>query len=449
MVRIKTSWTRPLAVEKGTVVAVTRMLPPTETDMPIEEQQKYPFTIITFTDEEYEEWISRLPEDVVRVYRDRDVNAIRSSEAIARAFFNPKPIVRADATPSNATATTSKRKRDSDGDDDEHSTATTTTTDSSSGSSSGRHTGTKARKRAKTHLTEHEREAIKWDRHDMPPDVSGHPPPVSRAAISGKVVEHVLRAWGDERRDYLNGAQPLAIEDLPVAHRASLAGRICLSVPTFGVVPYVYSYPAQYGGFEVFTKNRESRPYWEPADMRFEGALQNGRLCNCFCTHSTQGDQYGDFVDTADRHLLRTEINKPRSDADWIVCTVCGKASHRMCIFLNYRYKTTRDPVQPGWICDRNCTASLTSPAEIQGDATIVQATWKPSGTLLGMPARTMGPPRRVRKTIRGARSNTGHPELSSSDPLLSLSDRELDARMTNYMAAATGTDTTAAPLNA
>jgi hypothetical protein len=83
---------RPLVVEKGMVVAVMCMVPLTETNMPIKEQQKYPFTIITFTDEEYEEWISHLPEDVVCVYWDQDVNAIRSNEAIARAFFNPKPI---------------------------------------------------------------------------------------------------------------------------------------------------------------------------------------------------------------------------------------------------------------------------------------------------------------------------------------------------------------------
>jgi hypothetical protein len=149
-------------------------------------------------------------------------------------------------------------------------------------------------------------------------------------------------------------------------------------------------------------------------------------------------------MDSADRHLLRTKIRMPHSDADWIMCTSFSKSSHRMCIFLNYQYKTTRDPVQPSWICNHSCTASLTNPTKIQGDRMSLLATWAPSRTLLGMAAQTVGPPRRVRKTFRGTR-----PKLSSlSNPLLLLSDCELDARMMNYMATVMGTST-AAPLNA
>jgi hypothetical protein len=109
----------------------------------------------------------------------------------------------------------------------------------------------------------------------MPPDVSGHPPPVSQTAISSKVVKHVLRAWGDKQSHYLNSTQPLAIKDLPVVHCASLTSCNCISILTFRVVPYIYLYPAQYSDFEVFTKNWESQPYWEPNDMQFEGVLQN------------------------------------------------------------------------------------------------------------------------------------------------------------------------------
>lgn len=118
----------------------------------------------------------------------------------------------------------------------------------------------------------------------------------------------------------------------------------------------------------------------------------------CFCTHSTQGNQYSNFIDATDRHLLRTKIRMPHSDADWIMCTSCSKSSHRMCIFLNYQYKTTRDPVQPDWICNHSCTASLTNPTKIQGDTTSLQSTWTLSGTLLGMAAQTVGPPKESKK---------------------------------------------------
>lgn len=232
---------RLLVVEKGMVIVMMCMLPLMETVMPIEEQQKYPFTIITFTDKEYKEWILHLPEDIIHAYWDQDMNAIHSYKAIARGFFNPKPIIHVDATPSNTMATTLKRKWDSNNSNNNGHTTTNSSSSSgsSSSSSSGQPTSTKTQKRANMHLTNHKREAIKWDKHDMPPDWSGHPPPVSWTAISSKVVEHKFQVWGNKQWDYLNSALPLAIKDLPVAHHASLTSHICISIPTLRLVPYV------------------------------------------------------------------------------------------------------------------------------------------------------------------------------------------------------------------